>query len=392
MSRFYAQPAVIEGPPDPGETLSVTVESTTTLVTGNIAGEQGGTNKDWHGRASAIVQGGIVILFYRSGTAHNVNDGALHVIFSDDYGATWTAEDTKLGGGAVTGFPMNPSTLNSGEDAGEPWAIIAPSGDILLFMWRVDYFVSNNGTWMSRSSDGGETWTTSAGPIQWDWFDATASTHNRTFATCDGFVLGTDLYIGARIHTSVAQSAAQYVLMKSADDGATWERVEYIMRSTESSGGAYEAGIERIGTNTIIAMLRDTNALKSYKRVSTDLGATWGSLIDMTASVGIAARQRVYSVDRLQGNADPHLDTRLIMTGFELQTPGSSLGRRNAVWISLDSGASWSAPFYLDTQTDDGGYGDIFWDATNDEYVVVSYTGTLSAASLKQYRLTITGV
>lgn len=386
--RYYGHAAVEEGPPppDPGD-LDVTVDATT-LVTGTING------KDWHGRASVVTRDdGVKVLFYRSGSKHEVNDGALHVRFSDDHGATWTDEDTKLGGGAVTGFPMNPSTLSAGEDAGEPWAIIAPSGDILLFMWRVDYFVTKGGTWMSRSEDGGETWSSSAGPIEFAWFDATSDTQLRTYATDDGFVLGTDIYMAARIYTSTAQTAANFVLMKSSDDGETWSRVEYIVHVAEAGGhGCMEAGLERIGATSMIAMLRDCDAQHSYKRVSTDLGATWGTLGDMNASVGIAGRQRVYTVDHLRGEENWWLDPRLIMTGFVLQTPGSSQGRRNAVWISLDSGASWSEPFYIDTTSDDGGYGDIFWDPEEEQFVVVSYKGTLASADLIQYRLTISGL
>ena len=388
--RYYGGPAVSSGPtdPDPGPgEVTVTVESTTTLVTGTING------KDWHGRASMVVRpDGVVVLFYRSGSAHAVNDGALHVRFSDDYGATWTAEDTTLGGSPVTNFPMNPTPISAGEDAGEPWAIIAPSGDILLFMWRADYFVTQNGTYMARSTDGGETWTTASGHIIWEWFDATDGTHKRTMCTDDGFVVGTDIYITGRIHTTISMAQANHCLFKSTDDGATWERVSYLMRNTEGNGGAWESGIERVGATGMVAMLRDTKAQNSYQRVSDDLGLTWGSLLNVTSTVGRAGRQRVYTVDRLQGNPNPEDDPRLIMVGFVLQVAGSSQQRRNAVWVSLDGGDTWSAPFYIDSTSADGGYGDIFWDADNDEYVVVNYTGTLTAADLKQYRLTITGL
>jgi hypothetical protein len=80
------------------------------------------------------------------------------------------------------------------------------------------------------------------------------------------------------------------------------------------------------------------------------------------------------------------------MVGFVHQTPGDWQDRRNCVWVSRDHGVTWSTPFYIDSRTPDGGYGDIFYDADNDQYVVVNYHGTPKAASLKQYRLTIAGV
>lgn len=397
MSRFYAAAAAEEGPPDPEEAVTVTVTSTENLVTGAIAGPQGATSKDWHGRAFWITRpDGVKILFWRDGTAHNVNDGALHLRFFRPSDATWSLTDKTLAGASVTNFPMNPSTLTAGEDAGEPYALYAPNGDLIVYMWRSDYGVTSNGTWMARSTDDGETWGASAGPIEFAFATATLATHKRTYMTDDGFVRSGVTYAGARIYTSTALIASNFCLMKNTTsdlDIDSWERVSIIMAASEGGGrGSIEASLEQIGSTGMEAMLRDGFATHSYRRTSTDLGVTWGTLTDVTGVVGIAGRQRVYSVDRLLGNADPEDDPRRIMVGFNLQDPGNSQQRRRALWITLDSGTTWSAPFYLAATTADGGYGDITYDPVATEFLVASYEGTLTAATLTLDHVDITGL
>jgi hypothetical protein len=69
------------------------------------------------------------------------------------------------------------------------------------------------------------------------------------------------------------------------------------------------------------------------------------------------------------------------------------LPRKNAIWISQDQGATWCGPFYLDDQVNDGGYGDIRYNPTADQWVVVSYQGDNNGrCDLKQYNLVITGI
>jgi hypothetical protein len=359
-------------------TPSVTVDSTATVAT---------ATGRWFGRASIAVQDEIVILAYREGSAHDVNDGELHIKFSDDYGATWSAEDTYLDGTAVTNFPMNP-TLGAGQDAGEPQLYIAPNGDLLIHMWRVDYGVSQGGTYQSRSTDGGRTWST---PALIDFGGIASDTD--TFSTDDYFVLDGVIYAGARTHDA-DQSPSESMLIKSEDNGVTWEKVSTICANTEGAGGtgAWEVGLEYIGDDTIIAELRMVDLTRAYQRISTDLGATWGTLTEVTSTIGIAARQRLYTRSHLKGADGWWKDSVLIMTGFVHQTPGSSTSRRNAIWISQDKGDTWSTPFYIDTTSEDAGYGDIFWNPLTSQFVVISYKGTLAEADLKQYNLTLGGV
>ncbi len=331
------------------------------------------------------------MLTYRRGTAHHINDGALHIRFSDDHGETWTAEDTTLGGSAVTGFPMNPSTLSADQDAGEPWLMVAPNGDLLLHMWRVDYGGALGGSYQSRSTDGGHSWSSATGPIQFTGL--TEAQNGKTFSTDDDFVLDGVIYAGARVYVDSTGDPASMVLITSDDDGATWVRKSTIVSTTEAGNhGAQEVGLEYLGNNTIIAMLRDNPHTASYRRISTDLGATWGTLTDVTAEVDIAARQRVYTRAHLKGEADWWDDPVLLMIGFVHQTSGSSQPRRSAVWLSPNSGTTWTGPHYIDETYEDAGYGDVFYDPILDQYKIVTYRGTLNAAELVQYDLTIEGM
>jgi hypothetical protein len=290
---------------------------------------------------------------------------------------------------------MIPSTLSGGQDAGEPWLMKAPNGDFLIHMWRIDYGVSMGGTYQTRSTDDGETWASSTF-VTWG---NTSETDTEIFATDDDFVYGDAvIYAGARIYNHGADGIpSESILVKSTDSGTSWDYVSTIMSDAEGDAGyegGQEVGLEYLGDETIIAMIRDNKHTKSYQRYSTDLGLTWGTLTDVTATVGIAGRQRVYTLAHLRGEDAWWDDPYLVMVGFEHQDPGNpdSQDRINAVWFSNNAGGDWNGPHYIDSETPDGGYGDIFYDAGNDQWVVVSYTGTLAAASLKQYRLTISGL
>lgn len=360
---------------------SVSVASSSTIGSGGA--------DDWWGRASIKRRSSddaLVLAYYRS-TSHSANGGDLHIRFSDDHGATWTAEDTKLGGGSVSGFPMNPPSLSGVQDAGEPWLYVCPNGDLLLHMWKVDYGGSNAGSWQSRSTDGGDTWST---PTQISWTGTHSLSSTNTFQTDDDFVFDRTIYAGVRTYDGASYTDCFMSLVKSTDNGVTWDFVSNITGPSETA--CIEVGLTYVGNSTIVAMLRSLDHTAGYQRTSTDMGATWGSLTNVTSTVGILGRNRVYSSMELRGDAGWWKDPNRVMVGYVQQSSGSSQSRRNAVWFSPDRCTTWDGPHYIDSTVEDAGYGDIFWDATNSRYVVVNYQGTLLAASLKQYDLTVSGL
>lgn len=369
------------GGPGPvsGFAPTVTVDSTSTV-------SSGGTN-DWHGRAAIKRRPSddALVLTYKRATAHAQNDGSLHIRFSDDHGQTWTAEDTDLTGTPVSGFPINPPDAGSSEDAGEPWLYVTPDGDLLLHMWRVDYGGSENGCYQSRSTDGGQTWST---PERITFAGVDAADQDHTFTTDDDFVHDRTIYAGARVHNQAGPTDSYVILVKSDNNGATWEHVSDVTGPTSDT---QEIGLEYVGNSTIVGVIRSLNNSRTLQAVSRDMGQTW-TVTDVSSTVEVSGRHRIYTRAHLQGETGWWKDPVLVMVGFELTNPGSSQGRRNCVWASHDRGTTWDGPHYIAAGSEDGGYGDMFYDPVADQWVVVTYRGTLAAASLVQYRLTIDGL
>jgi hypothetical protein len=314
----------------------------------------------------------------------------LHIRFSDDYGVTWTAEDIDLDGNPVVGFPAYPTGAGPGDAPGpvEPWLIVAPNGDLLLHSWKIEFSVNNAGTWQSRSVDNGKTWGAWA---QID-FLGTADDNN-IFATDQDFVFGGVIYIGGRTMQDVTMDPEKVCLFTSADNGVSWTKVTDI---TTYALNTPEIGIEYIGDNTILAIIRDWNSRDTYQCLSTDLGATWGTVQTITGKFSYtgkpAGRIRVYTRNHIKGLANWWTDTVLIAVGFEFSIPGIMENRRNAIWISRNQGYSWEGPYFLDDQIDDAGYADILYNPNTDQYVIISYQGTQLAADLIQYNVSITGI
>jgi BNR repeat protein len=300
---------------------------------------QGAANS-WYGRATIKqLSNGIQVMIYYHASGHAANDGALHVRFSTDHGATWTAEDKCTDGSEVKGFPMNPSGALPGEDAGEPWLMIAPNGDLLLHMWCITYGASMHGTYQSRSTDGGRTWSPSA---KIDWVEAVGDDY--IFATDDDFVLDGVIYIAARVFNGVGADQCRTTFNKSTDNGVTWHEVSSI--SNYGLGqDTQEAGLEYVGNNTIVAVLRSLDDKQTYTTRSTNMGTTWAPLTNITSTLTNSGRHRIRTRSHLKGFKNWWEDPVLIMNGFTQPPNGKSTPRRNCVWVSLDKGLNWSPPF-----------------------------------------------
>jgi hypothetical protein len=388
VSPFYANSPFAA----PSGTVDVTVDSSSTLVTGGTF--------DWIGRPSIKRRSdGVLLMVYVRMTGHAENDGGIYLKFSDDDGVTWTAENTKLasdGGGAVSGFPLNP-TAGTNEVAFEPWLVATPTADeFLLHTWAYNHAVSMDGTHQWRTTDGGLTWSYEGGPLA--WAGLTSGQNQRTFATDQDVVVGSTIFVGARVFASsseATQDPVAVVFCSTTDEGATYTRLATLVSSAALSGhGTQEIGFTRVGSR-FLGIIREVSAIThTYAMWSTDLsGTSWGSLEDWTAELGVMGRGRLYTRAQLKGEANWWNDPVLILTGFEHTTPGSSLPRRNSIWVSRDSGTTWDGPFAIDTLDVDAGYSDIFYRSATDRYVVVSYKGaSQNAADLIQYVLDIDGI
>jgi hypothetical protein len=357
---------------------SITVASSSTIASGV-------SPEDWQGRGYVTRRtDDVLVLVYRIGSGHNTA-AELAIKFSDDEGATWTAQDTDLDGNPVEGFPMSPpvGTISYGEGV----VLTAANGDLLIEMWSVTGISSSgtlNGTYQSRSTDQGSTWS----DPEFVTFAGNPYTQVRTFMSDDYFVYEQTIYMGARYYVDGDGVPSASLLMKSTDNGASWDFVS-IVQDTDEFDGGQEFGMEYVGNDTIVTMIRNNHHTQCFRRISTDMGATWGTLDTLTGQVGIAARQKIYTRSHLQGHDGWWKDPVLFMGGFVHQSAGDSQPRRSCVWFSPDRGITWTGPHYVDSTTDDAGYGDLFWDRTNDRLVMVNYYGTLTAAVEKQYNLTV---
>lgn len=348
---------------------------------------EGSDGLGWMGRAAIKkLTGGIVVLIYREGVTHSeTTGGKLHIKFSPNYGSTWTAEDTDLQGNAVSGFPMQPPEALAGEGPGEPWIYIAPNGNLILHFWQIDYNVSGGGTWQSISSDHGKTWST---PTQVIFADATNNDY--VFTTDDDFVLNGIIYAATRERKNInpALEGEKNIFIKSTDNGETWE---YVAEITDwVNYPTKEVGLEYVGNNTVVALLKAVDNDFTYYSKSTDLGETWSAISDITGTVGVTARHRIYTRSRLKGAWNYYDDPVLFAVCYENQDPPNSPGRRNCLLYSKDKGDTWIGPVYLDVEYNDGGYGDMFYNPITDEYVVITYRGTLLDSDLVQYNFKIT--
>jgi hypothetical protein len=349
-------------------TPSLTVLDTSAIVTS--AGEP-----NWFGRPTVAVLGtGVVVMVYKRNAGHdNDGSGTLHIRFSDDYGATWTNEDTDLNAASVAAFPVTSDTWTGLEDVTEPLLYLAPDGTLLLHFWRYDWTaITGDGSYQMTSSDGGITWSAPASIGLTGSTDAT-----RTFTTDDRTVIGTTIYAGCSFKGA---GAGKEGIVKSEDNGATWAYVANVVAS-----GSSEIGVERVGANALIAVLRGSTNIGASVSRSADAGATWSTAVGIGHIIGDSGRHRLSTAAHLKGEADWWTDPRLMMWGYAYE----GANRRSCVWLSVDSGVNWSAPHYVDTAYSDAGYGDVFYNPSTGNYIFLCYRGTATQADIVQYTLSI---
>jgi len=306
--------------------------------------------KDWLGWPQLRdAGGGVWVMTYVASTGHTDNDltTTIHIRFSNDEGATWTNEDTKLGGGAVTGFPMlahNPASRTLGG-----LLIVCPNGDLLFHQYD-----NHDGTFQWRSEDQGETWT-----------DEGLILDSRFISLDDYKIDGTTIYISVN-YTNNSGEPWVNSIYKSTNNGTTWS----IHGSSYESDGD-EAGFVIAPNGDWIIVMRDNNNAETYQFRSTDGGLTWGPK---------TVRPELYILQRprmvLDGVGGIILHGRNYIS-TDLQT--------NILYYSNDNGVTWGRRFMpYTTQTGDGNYNGYIIKGDG-SYYMISYSGTKSAAGIKRF-------
>jgi hypothetical protein len=123
-------------------------------------------NNDWQGRLYTIeTAAGYWMGVWVEGTNHSDYNSASHyvnIFFSDDEGATWSSNNTYIGGAAITGFPLVPP---GGSSTGfvDFTIIRCPNDDLVIIAqdrgvngsaWNGVNFTQHQ----YRSTDDGQTW------------------------------------------------------------------------------------------------------------------------------------------------------------------------------------------------------------------------------------------
>lgn len=268
--------------------------------------------------------------------------------FSDDEGATWTAENTYLDDVAISG--------NDGEAS--CYLHIAPNGDVL--------FLSGSGIdgayvdLVRRSGDGGKTWTVAASGIP--------DPHLRMVAGY-GCVHDGVIYVPLHKFASQPNNASPWdqEVWASDDNGATWELQGMVPYAPATTGDEFSVMVTA-GTN-MIAVCRDRDGEATYWNKSSDLGATWGAR-EALPHIGIIQmpRMRRYAGGTLLFGREGAMGVTAI---------------RPVIWYLPDGGTEWCRKYYPTTSaTNDGHYCDVLQRADGNFYFM-TYAGTTAIATIQ---------
>ena len=371
---------------NPPETeVPVGSPSVTIMSTKIVAPDEPDIVDGWKGRpVMKELPGGIWICIYAQSEAHHkLVYSRLHVIFSDDYGETWTAENTYLDGSPVQGAPLYPPTCPPGVNTrgpGDGWIIVCPNGDLLCGMWDSDYVNLNYGSYQSRSTDGGRSWSTPEF-ITWGGVTNNLACYN----TCDDVVIGDTIYQGIREQKFINQSQNAGIrngIAKSTDNGQTWNIISYTTDWDLTPSN--EIGFEYVGGTNMVANSRGTTSTANggpYKETflsfSNDMGETWSAPIK-PANLQVNGRCRMKTRSHVKNKDRWWEDPVVFLHGFKQQNVPISSQRQAGIWVSKDRGQTWSTFLPLYQTTYDGGYGDFLYNPIKDEYVTMQYMAYVS--------------
>jgi hypothetical protein len=279
---------------------------------------------------------------WHNGGAHGLMTGVSH-----DGGRTWKrtfAHFSRCEGG-------NPTNGNDYERVSDPWITISPNGEIYESGIAFDTSDSNEAMAVSRSTDGGTTWSNPA-TLMFDT-DATVQQDKDSIAADPktGFVYAIwNRYVFTDPSQTVLLSSPVW-FSRTTDGGVSWEPARDIY---DPPAGFYATGHEIVvlPNGTLVDMFTQydgnntSSAVALFTIRSIDDGLTWSlpTLVDVAQDIGI---RDVKTGELVRGGvANIAVNAANGELYFVWMDSRFSGGLRDGIAFSksTDGGLTWSAP------------------------------------------------
>jgi hypothetical protein len=252
--------------PVPDGTPVVDLGSPTQISSGGHAAFPGATR----------LPDGRIVAVWRQSSGHNALDGRVHAAWSDDDGATWTADREVL--------------RIEGSDVRDPALWVADDGSLMMAVYYKNSTTGGiRGVRLHRSTDDGDTW---GDGEQLSTGYSGGSSGNPPVEVDGRWILPLHAFSSSR-------STRFSAYVASSDDGVTFSTPQLVLDGDAEGVAAAEPGVHVLPDGTVLMTLRSTSRWGS----SDDGGRTWqlrASPLDSASRLAsyVDSRGRVVSIYR----------------------------------------------------------------------------------------------